>query len=180
MTLSEAAGLVAEIRALGVAIEVVGEKLRFRPVRSVPTELRQRLRDAKPDVLQFLHEESFRADAGDGRHPSVARCGSCGESDFTRPRAGGTWRCARCRPYDLPGGDIEWWPRVGDAVPFAASDVLGGSDTRDNGPAPMRPSCYCCGSRRFWRLRSGGDWVCPRCHPPLVDPGEIETWEAAP
>ena len=38
---------------------------------------------------------------------------------------------------------------------------------------PTRP-CYCCGSTRFWKLRSGGQWTCPRCHPPIPSADRIE------
>jgi len=64
-------------------------------------------------------------------------------------------------------------------------EVLEGLPERGREGLPHPDACRCCGGRRFWRLRatvrrSAGPWVCPRCHPPLVDPGEIETWEGTP
>lgn len=170
MTLSDAASLLLELRECGVELEVVGDRLRFRPSEHVTPEVRQRLAAFKPAILALLHEE---ADAGDGGAPTAERCRSCRECDFVRPRAGGAWRCPRCRPYDLPAEEIEWWPRV--QGPFASLDV---SSCRAGAEAGTRP-CTCCGSTSLWRLRSGGPWTCSRCHP--AEPAAvIETVEAAP
>lgn len=68
-----------------------------------------------PSVAGFalsLESSPAHEDAGDDKLPNIECCGSCGERDFVRPCSGGTWRCARCRPYDLPGNALEWWPRV--------------------------------------------------------------------
>jgi hypothetical protein len=42
----------------------------------------------------------------------------------------------------------------------------------DDSSPPIR--CFTCRGVRWWRLRAGGPWVCPRCHPPLPALGEIE------
>ncbi len=34
--------------------------------------------------------------------------------------------------------------------------------------------CHNCGARRWWRLKSGGPWICGRCHPAGPAPGLIE------
>lgn len=168
MTLSDAASLLHELRERGVDLEIVGNRLRFRPPELVRPEVRERLAACKPAILALLHEE---ADAGDGEKPSVERCGSCGEPDFVRPRIGGTWRCARCKPYDLPGSEIEWLPRVEE--PFVSLDMLLGSG-QPTGSSPAT-ACSCCSEANWWRLKPAGPWVCARCHPPLPAPDLIET-----
>lgn len=43
---------------------------------------------------------------------------------------------------------------------------------------PTRAQCYCCGETQRWRLKNGGPWICPTCHPPIPAPEEIEWLEA--
>lgn len=168
MTLASAASLLHELRERGVYLEVVGDRLRFRPVDGVPPDLRQQLAAAKPAILDLLHQEAIASDAGDGPIPSAARCSSCLERDFVRPRAGGTWRCARCQPYDLPGAEVEWWPSVQE--PAVSLDSIVRVVSGD-GAGP----CRCCGSAGRWRRKTGGPWVCSLCHPPLIEGDLIET-----
>ena len=168
MTLSDASALLHELHAGGVHIEAVGDRLRFRPPEDVTPEQRQRLGDCKPAILALLHEKAFAADAGAGAYPSTGSCRSCGQPDFVRPQAGGAWRCARCRPWDLPSTEIEWWPRVRCVAPLDAMP----SDhhmSADIGP------CSCFGSTSRWRLKLTGPWRCSRCHRPLPSPERIET-----
>ena len=35
-------------------------------------------------------------------------------------------------------------------------------------------TCYNCKNTRFWRLKSGGPWVCKRCHPSPLSDEQIE------
>lgn len=121
MTVADASRVLVELRALGVRVEVVGGSLRFAPAGAVSAPLRKRLAAEKPGVLALLHQEAFAAGGGDGDNPSLEKCMTCGQRDFVRPRAGGAWRCARCRPYDLPAAEVEWWPRVELEVPFDSS-----------------------------------------------------------
>ena len=114
---------------------------------------------------------------GDGPRPTVDRCPGCAELDFTRSRAGGTWRCARCFPLS-EGTAAEWWPKVGEQVDFTA--IFGGAHERDDGPEPRNSRCYVCLSEKFWRLKPAGIWICRRCHPPIVAAAEIECWPSRP
>ena len=152
VTLADAASSLQQLRASHVEVERIGASLRFRPREAVPPDLLQRLSDNKPDLLVLLHAEAFHHDAGDGERPCISRCRTCGDLDFVRPRAGGAWRCARCRAYDLPGDDVEWWPRV--EGPFASLDELlpaplptvppSGADHRNRATCtfpPDEPSC---------------------------------------
>jgi hypothetical protein len=42
-----------------------------------------------------------------------------------------------------------------------------------HGDRPTEPCRWCLG-RKFWR-KSGGPWVCERCHPPIANPAERYT-----
>ena len=170
MTLTDAANLLRELRQRGVELEVVGDRLRFRPPEAVLPELRQRIVACKPALLAILHEEALVAEAGDGGSPSVVRCRFCRERDFVRPRVGGAWRCARCRPYDLPGLEIGWWPKF--EASFVSLDVLLGLDR--SARTSHTGACSCCRSTLWWRLKPNGPWTCLRCHPPLPPTEEIE------
>jgi ribosomal protein L37AE/L43A len=176
MTLTDAAGLLHELRERRVEVEVVGDRLRFRPVDAVPADLREQLGSHKSAIVALLHEEAFATDAGDGEKPSIERCRDCGERDFVRPRAGGAWRCVRCRPYDLPGTDVQWWPRVEMAVPFG-SWMLDSRACPPGAPDARRTPrpCSCCGGTSLWRLLPDGFWTCSRCHPPAPPAELIET-----
>lgn len=45
-------------------------------------------------------------------------------------------------------------------------------------PIERNPArCYLCDGGRYWRLRSGGPWVCERCHPPGPPDALIERAE---
>jgi len=160
--------LLKELGGLGIQLAVDGGNLRHRPVAAVTPELRVRIAACKPDLIALLRAEEQPCGAcvpvpppnlGDGERPNGHLCPVCRERDFVRPRAGGAWRCARCRPYDLAATEIEWWPRVGLTAPFDAH---------------ASALCCACGATARWRLRSGGPWVCRRCHPPLVPAGAIE------
>lgn len=35
--------------------------------------------------------------------------------------------------------------------------------------------CRTCNGTRFWRSKSGGHLVCPKCHPPISE-GEVIEW----
>ncbi len=176
MTLSDAASLLHDLRERGVDLEIVGARLRYRPPEVVTPELRQRLVACKPAILAMLHEEAFVTAAGDGDKPSVERCRLCRELDFVRPRVGGAWRCARCCPYDLPGTEVAWWPRVTMTAPLA-SWMLDPRPFPPDAPDPRRVprACCCCGGTSLWRLPPHGLWTCSRCHPPLPAPEAIET-----
>ena len=170
MTLTAAASLLNELRERGVHLEAVGECLRFHPQEAVTSGLRERLTSCKRALFALLREEALIADGGVGESPCIGRCRSCREGDFVRPRAGGAWRCTRCRPYDLPAAEVEWWPRVESATPFAA----GMFDRRESGPDPSARPCHCCGCENLWRLRPSGTWICSRCHSPTGPASEVE------
>jgi len=175
MTLTDAASLIGELRQGGVELEVVGEKIRVRPTSAVSPELQARLAACKPMLLAILHEEAVRQGAGDGKGPTPDRCAACGQRDFQHPRAGGAWRCARCRPYDLPSSGVEWWPRIEMAVPLEQVLAHGGPEpSAARAPMKTRP-CWSCRGRVFWRLKTAGNWICSRCHPPQPPQDEIVT-----
>lgn len=175
---SSAIDLLALLRERGVELEVRGDRLRFRPASGVPQELLGRVARLKPELIALLRVDSagpspgasapqsrgLASEYGDGERPSVHRCPRCGQPDFVRRHSGGAWRCARCCPYDLPRTEVEWWPRVGSAVPF---DSAAGSGESKN-------ACACCGDARWWHLRKGGPWFCARCHPPSLPPDQVE------
>ena len=172
MTLADAASFLSELRDRSVDIEVVGDRIRFGPPGAVSPDLRRRLSACKPGLIAILHEEAMQRGAGDGDRPSIERCAACGQLDFVRPQAGGAWRCARCQPYDMPAAEVAWWPQiVGPLVPL--EQVLG-EHSETTATLPAKP-CRCCGGLVVWRVRSGGDWICDRCHPPQSPPGAMET-----
>ena len=52
----------------------------------------------------------------------------------------------------------------------------------DSPQIPPDCPCYCCNTRKWWRLRGepspARPWVCGRCHPPQAPPDSIEWAEA--
>lgn len=171
MSHSPAHVLLADLRGSGIEVAVEDGQLRFRSSPAVPPELRARMAALKRELIALLNppEPSMPAfAAGDGARPVPDRCQQCREPDFVRPCAGGVWRCARCRPYDLPATEIEWWPRIGLTAPLEASSTQASA------------LCYACGATARWRPRSGGPWSCSRCHSVLPAASMIETAEVAP
>jgi hypothetical protein len=67
---SAVAGLLAQVRALGVTVRVSGDNLALRPISAVPDGLKAALRAAKPELLALLRAEA----AADVR--PCAFCGS--------------------------------------------------------------------------------------------------------
>ena len=165
-----------ELRKRGVALRVVGDRLRYRPVEAVTLEIRERMARLKPELIALLldadPEEAPIPEYGDGDRPTVGRCPKCGQVDFMRPRPRGRWSCARCDPFQgLAAPDTQWWPSInGPLVPL---DQILGERFEKNAASPARP-CRCCGGLVLWRLQSGGDWICHRCHPPQPPPEAIE------
>jgi len=171
----EALTLLEKAGRAGLEVTVEGERLVVRGPRRAEPLARQVLARKEEMIVLLAPQPATHsgADSGSGDRPVPDRCPACNEGDFVRPHASGAWRCARCRPYDLSGTEVEWWPRVDG--PFVSLDVLLGADSPRLGAA----SCSCCGERRWWRLRaterySAGPWVCARCHPPLPQPETIE------
>ncbi len=177
--------MLADLRARGVALRVVGDGLRFRPLAAVTPELRARMAACKPELVALMRpasppeptaaeveaEEAPIPEFGDGDRPTVKRCPICREGDFTRPPPRGRWCFARCHPYEgMPASGLEWYPAVQSVVSL---DVLLGPE-HPTSALPSTP-CPCCGENSRWRLRSGGPWVCARCHPPQPPPEAIET-----
>jgi len=58
---SEARSLVADLHARGVAIRMVGDRLRYRPMSAVPPELRARMAACKDDLLDLVQHFEERA-----------------------------------------------------------------------------------------------------------------------
>jgi hypothetical protein len=87
---SPAADLLAELRRLGVAVGVQGDRLWAEPKSAIDPDLVGRLRQHKPTLLALL-----RADA--------PRCGSCGTRQFVDVsiHGGRSVRrdCARCGQF---------------------------------------------------------------------------------
>lgn len=133
MSRSPAIDLLTDLRARGIELSVAEGRLRFRPSRAATAEQRSRMALLKAELIELVQSPPAptppASDAGNGDRPNVSRCHSCGEGDFTRPRAGGKWQCARCTPYDLASEEIEWWPRLDG--PFVSLDVL--LRTRESG-----------------------------------------------
>jgi hypothetical protein len=112
--MSSAHAILAELRERGVALRVVGDRLRYRPVTAVTPGLREQMKECKAELIALLcpasppkptaaeitAEEVPIPEYGDGNRPTVKRCPICRESDFARPRPRGTWCCARCHPYE--------------------------------------------------------------------------------
>jgi len=195
MSRSPAIDLLGELRERGVELQVQGDRLRFRPASALPPELLQRVARLKPELIALLApprapeqkvedlsvEEADRREptpepartpeAGDGPLPVPNRCPRCGEVDFQRPREGGTWRCARCAPYEASGLDLDWWPMI--ECPFAPLDAL--APTQHPRAVPPDGPCTTCGEATWWRLPPNGPWTCARCHPPLPPPEAVET-----
>lgn len=130
MSRSPAIELLNVLRERGLEVTAANGQVRFRPRRLVTSELLEQMTLQKLELLALLtdpHGETpvvagFGLNAGSSDRPCPASCPRCGERDFTRPRAGGAWRCARCVPFDLPGDEVEWWPRV--EGPFVPLDAL--------------------------------------------------------
>lgn len=59
--MSEARSLVADLHARGVAMRVVGDRLRYRPMSAVPPELRARMAACKDDLLDLVELFEERA-----------------------------------------------------------------------------------------------------------------------
>lgn len=59
--MSAARALLGELRDRGVALRVVGDRLRFRPVAAVTTELRERMAACKPELLAPVEHFEERA-----------------------------------------------------------------------------------------------------------------------
>jgi hypothetical protein len=63
-------------------------------------------------------------------------------------------------------------PELKAAIREHAPEVKAILATRQSQPGDDRPSpCRWCRGYQFWR-KSGGPWVCERCHPPVADPSE--------
>ena len=169
-----ARALLSELRGLGVALRVVDAHLHYRPMSAVTPELREQMAACKDELIALVSAPESSPDLGDGDRPIAERCPSCGERDFVRPRAGGAWRCARCRRYELPSAEVEWWPRVVAEASLASGmhDASSSAPDASNSPARACRSCMC---TSFWRLKPAGDWTCSRCHPPIPAACVIET-----
>lgn len=57
----EARSVLADLRARGVSLRAVGDRLRFRPSAAVSAELRERIVANKPDLLALLERFEERA-----------------------------------------------------------------------------------------------------------------------
>ena len=77
----------------------------------------------------------------------------------------------QCPPSDPEvGGDCGGENSVPDLVEVLL-EMFDGEEVEPNTEVVAirsisRRECYCCGERRRWWI-PGGDWTCPRCHPPL-------------
>ena len=56
--MSAAHTLLAELRARGIALRTVGDRLRYRPAAAVPPELRERIVANKPALLERFEERA--------------------------------------------------------------------------------------------------------------------------
>ena len=74
-------------------------------------------------------------------------------------------------------GSNDFLQEIAEGSDSAAVEVVETIPIRDVlGPRETQP-CYACKSRRWWRLRSGGQWTCESCHPPTYSPDLIEFHE---
>ena len=67
---------------------------------------------------------------------------------------------------------------VGEVVAEAPETAPILPDQSRPGDTPRR-GCYCCGERRFHRVKGGPEWVWSTCHPPGARKEVVETCIAA-
>lgn len=150
--------LVADLRARGVSLYRLGERVRVIPASAVEPDLQARLRAHRAELLRILPDAppavavlrpaerrspptpNLTGDATDELF--IGGCPSCG-APLPSPRV--VALCATCRRVANP-----------DATTFA----------------PDGAQCSACGERDRWRAVSTGlgssraPWVCTTCHPP--------------
>jgi hypothetical protein len=116
--------LLAELRARGVMLTAVGDRLRYRaPKGALTAELRQRLTIHKPELLAALRDvdnfdraPSARTSAPRPTHPSKPDSCFCGSTTSWQrpPDQGGEWVCARC--HSNPADLLAAWERRGEVA----------------------------------------------------------------
>jgi hypothetical protein len=74
--------ILSELARRGVHLEVIGDKLRWRPKDAVPDELVEALRGLKGEIIAVLSPEKR---CGFGMCPGPSYCGGC------YPVAAGCW-----------------------------------------------------------------------------------------
>ena len=91
--------ILAEVRARGVELAAVGDRLRYRPVTAVPPELLEELRQNKPELLRLL--------AAAREIAAPAACGWCGGPLAAYLLDSGSkpaLLCPSCRTWTFAGG----------------------------------------------------------------------------
>jgi hypothetical protein len=82
--------LLAELAQHGIRVEALGDRLRLRGSSALPPDLRERVLQAKPELLAYFRTQ--HAEAPHGGEPHVRRCRRCGYYVFDAERI----FCARC------------------------------------------------------------------------------------
>jgi hypothetical protein len=85
--------ILSELARRGVCLEVVGDKLRWRPKNAVPDDLATALRRLKGEIIAVLSPEQRH---GFGLCPGSSHCGGCYEVAPGRwmhpPKVSEAWR----------------------------------------------------------------------------------------
>lgn len=109
--------LFGDLVALGISVEVQGDRLRLESPRPIPLELEARLREHKPQLLSLVRDRlGGRWNAAPASATAPWPCYSCDSRNFWRLRSGLPWVCSRCHPPDQPEEELEHH-RVPDSVP---------------------------------------------------------------
>ena len=70
--------ILSELERRGVELQVVGDKLRFRPVDAVTPEMLETLRAQKAELLRLLAKaHGDTSGTGKGKCPGPEKCGGC-------------------------------------------------------------------------------------------------------
>jgi len=85
--------ILSELTRRGVRLEVVGDRIRWRPKEAVPEELVEGLKRLKSEIIAELSRES---QSGLGLCPGPTHCGGCYEVSPNKwmhpPRVPEKWR----------------------------------------------------------------------------------------
>jgi hypothetical protein len=149
MSMHPAIALVDELRRRGVELTPYPgrDRIRFRPRSAATSEDVELLRRHRGIVLALLQEESLVGSPKDPTDKTDKRLDPVLLSVLS------VFPGARLMRDDEP------WPR--EVVPILAE--------AESGPRP----CRACGCPDLWSLRTGGPWVCSRCHPSFRAEEEI-------
>lgn len=166
--------MLSELRELGVRVEVAGNRLRLTPAKAVPSGLRERIAECKPDLLSLLADE-------DGRSRAQALARSLERDQGFPPQK--AERLARLPVEQMTVDEVTF---LANKVSFAWGEPFPSPERWDNGGARGRPTCAsgCCWEPRAWRSLDRGDgqpgaWTCVVCHPPALMESGIERREGA-